>query len=412
MVSYRRGQLEKSALGSTTKGIIHRICNDFGNMQATQFIDDLQNVVTEYMKTSSFSVGISDLIANKKTQDSIVHAITTQKQEVQSIIEKVHLGTFENNTSASNNMHFESNINKVLNKATEQAGKIGRKSLNKNNRFLMIVNSGSKGNLINISQMISCLGQTNVDGKRIPYGFENRTLPHFSKFDDSPGARGFIENSYISGLTAPELFFHAMGGRIGLIDTAVKTSQTGYIQRRLIKGLEDIKIEYDMTVRNNKGKIIQFNYGDDNFDSTKTENQSISLVGMSIEDIYLHYDIMGSVEIVNLFTKGTATRYRKQKKELEKKTKEYIEKTIQARNDLIEKVFSNTDENNVKTPISFQNTITNIQGQLNLSENSLVDITPLEAFELIESYLKKFSKLSYSKPTELFNILYNFLLDS
>ena len=407
---FRRGQLEKSALGSTTKGIIHRICNDFGNMQATQFIDDLQNVVTEYMKTSSFSVGISDLIANKKTQDSIVHAITTQKQEVQSIIEKVHLGTFENNTSASNNMHFESNINKVLNKATEQAGKIGRKSLNKNNRFLMIVNSGSKGNLINISQMISCLGQTNVDGKRIPYGFENRTLPHFSKFDDSPGARGFIENSYISGLTAPELFFHAMGGRIGLIDTAVKTSQTGYIQRRLIKGLEDIKIEYDMTVRNNKGKIIQFNYGDDNFDSTKTENQSISLVGMSIEDIYLHYDIMGSVEIVNLFTKGTATRYRKQKKELEKKTKEYIEKTIQARNDLIEKVFSNTDENNVKTPISFQNTITNIQGQLNLSENSLVDITPLEAFELIESYLKKFSKLSYSKPTELFNILYNFYL--
>ena len=148
---YRRGQLEKSALGSTTKGIIHRICNDFGNMQATQFIDDLQNVVTEYMKTSSFSVGISDLIANKNTQDSIVHAITTQKQEVQSIIEKVHLGTFENNTSASNNMHFESNINKVLNKATEQAGKIGRKSLSKNNRFLMIVNSGSKGNLININ---------------------------------------------------------------------------------------------------------------------------------------------------------------------------------------------------------------------------------------------------------------------
>ena len=407
---YRRGQLEKSALGSTTKGIIHRICNDFGNMQATQFIDDLQNVVTEYMKTSSFSVGISDLIANKNTQDSIVHAITTQKQEVQSIIEKVHLGTFENNTSASNNMHFESNINKVLNKATEQAGKIGRKSLSKNNRFLMIVNSGSKGNLINISQMISCLGQTNVDGKRIPYGFENRTLPHFCKFDDSPGARGFIENSYISGLTAPELFFHAMGGRIGLIDTAVKTSQTGYIQRRLIKGLEDIKVEYDMTVRNNKGKIIQFNYGDDNFDSTKTENQPVSLVGMSIEDIYLHYDIMGSVEIVNLFTKGTATRYRKQKKDLEKKTKEYIEKTIQARNDMIANVFNNTDENCLYHPISFQNTITNIQGQLNLNENSLVDITPLETFELVESYLNNFSKLTYCKPTALFEILYKFYL--
>ena len=327
---YIRGQLEKKVIGSTTKGILHRICNDFGNMQSSNFVDDLQNIITEYMKSSSFSVGISDLIADKKTQDNIIHAITTQKQEVQSIIEKVHLGTFENNTSNTNKNEFELNINNVLNKATEQAGKIGRNSLSKNNRFLMIVNCGSKGSLINISQMISCLGQTNVDGKRIPYGFDDRTLPHFSKFDDSPSARGFIENSYISGLTAPELFFHAMGGRIGLIDTAVKTSQTGYIQRRLIKGLEDIKVEYDMTIRNNMGKIIQFKYGDDNFDSTKTENQFIPLVGMSVEDIYAHYDILGTTEIVNLFTKGTATRFRKQKKNMLEKCKLYIDNMLEA----------------------------------------------------------------------------------
>ena len=128
---YIRGQMEKSVLGSTTKGILHRICNDFGNMQNSHFVDDLQNIITEYMKTSSFSVGISDLIADKKTQDNIIHAITTQKQEVQSIIEKVHLGTFENDTSSSNNKEFETSINNVLNKATEQAGKIGRKSLSK-----------------------------------------------------------------------------------------------------------------------------------------------------------------------------------------------------------------------------------------------------------------------------------------
>ena len=151
---YIRGNLEKSVLGSTTKGILHRICNDFGNMQATEFVDDLQNIITEYMKSSSFSVGISDLIANKETQDKIILAILKQKEEVQGVIEKVHLGTFENNTSASNNTEFETSINNVLNKATEQAGKIGRNSLNKNNRFLMIVNCGSKGTLINISQMI------------------------------------------------------------------------------------------------------------------------------------------------------------------------------------------------------------------------------------------------------------------
>ena len=119
--------------------------------------------------------------------------------------------------------------------------KIGRKSLSKNNRFVTMVNAGSKGNNINIAQMISCLGQQNVDGKRIPYGFDNRTLPHFNKFDDSPEARGFVGSSFIQGLTPEELFFHAMSGRVGLIDTAVKTSQTGYIQRRLIKSLEDLK---------------------------------------------------------------------------------------------------------------------------------------------------------------------------
>lgn len=411
---YIRGQLEKSVLGSTTKGIIHRICNDFGNMQSTHFVDDLQNVVTEYMKTSAFSVGISDLIADRKTQDSIIQAITVQKQEVQSIIDKVHLGIFENNTSHSNQKEFEGSVNNVLNKATEQAGKIGRKSLSKTNRFLMIVNSGSKGSLINISQMVSCVGQTNVDGKRIPYGFDSRTLPHFSKYDDSPNARGFIENSYISGLTASELFFHAMGGRIGLIDTAVKTSQTGYIQRRLIKGLEDIKVEYDMTVRNNKGKIIQFTYGDDGFDSIRVECQTIPLVGMTTEDVYVYYDIIGvndqHNDLLDIYNKGTVTRVKRQREKTAAKCKEYIDTMLETRDTLVTNVFLNKNDNDVRMPIAFQNIIANIQGQLNLSASSIIDITPFEAFELIEEYYRKMEQIHYAPPTELFRVMYYYYL--
>ena len=411
---YIRGQIEKSVLGSTTKGIIHRICNDYGHMSAASFIDDLQNIITEYMKSSSFSVGISDLIANKKTQDSIIQVITAQKQSVQSLIEKIHLGIFENPTANTNLVEFEQNVNNILNKATEEAGKIGRKSLSKDNRFLMIVESGSKGTPINISQMISCLGQTNVDGKRIPYGFESRTLPHFSKFDDSPNARGFIENSYISGLTAPELFFHAMGGRIGLIDTAVKTSQTGYIQRRLIKGLEDLKVEYDMTVRNNKGKIIQFAYGDDGFDSTRVENQTIPLVGMSIEDIYMHYDIIGindqTHDTIQIYTKGTSTRIKKQIGETKEKCQKYIDKMIKSRNNIVKGVFKYKNENTVRVPVAFQNIIANIQGQLALNANSIVDITPLEAFVLIEEYYEKLNMIKFVQPTSLFAVLYYFYL--
>ena len=889
---YIRGQIEKSVLGASTKGIIHRMFNDFGPMTAANFIDDLQNIINEYMKSSSFSVGVSDLIANKKTQDQIIRIISDQKMEVQTELEKLHLGIFENDTSNTNMVQFETNINNILNKATEQAGKEGRKSLNKDNRFLMIVNSGSKGNLVNISQMISCVGQTNVDGKRISYGFNDRTLPHYKKFDDSPSARGFIENSYISGLTAPELFFHAMGGRIGLIDTAVKsvtwetpiviiendkpkyieigkwideqldnakpedvqhfterrmelmntdsvyipttdedgivtwgeitaitrhdpgtelyeiktsggrsvivteskslliwnpetkklkemltpdikvgdcvpvtevlckppvvldtldmsdylpkdkyvygtefnqaiqimnqsmndrqkipagwwsehngktftlpytkksslqrasvrsnidniqsgyiypyharrtdtcvpdmfqlneengifiglllaeghcaaktvsitnnnekiqefveqwfnkhsisyskkekvsgtykstsiignssvlstflkafvghkaenkhipteayianesfvigllngyysgdgtisknsidvssaskrliegismlcsrlgifgkvsmsqiktnnfgtknikpsyrmrigaqwgkifsenvslleetknnkmnsitwrkshmnfktynnivldeiveinildtakypkvydltipstlnfglanglqvrdTSTTGYIQRRLIKGLEDLKVEYDMTVRNNRGKIIQFKYGDDGFDSTKAENQVIPLVGMSVEDVYLHYDIAGinddKSDILRVYTKGAVTRMKKQKAETMKKTKTYIDKMLDVRELIVKNIFKYKNENTVKVPVAFQNIIANVQGQLGLNSHSITDITPLEAFELIEDTFETIKKLIFAPPTPLFEILYYYYL--
>jgi len=411
---YTRGQLEKSVLGSTTKGILHRVFNDYGPKACADFNDNLQNVVTEYMKSSAYSVGVSDLIADKITQEKIIQVITTQKTEVQALIDKVHLGVFENTTANTNIAEFETSVNNILNKATEQSGKIGRTSLDQNNRFLMIVNSGSKGSLINISQMISCLGQQNVDGKRIPYGFDSRTLPHYSKFDDSPNARGFIENSYISGLTAPELFFHAMGGRIGLIDTAVKTSQTGYIQRRLIKGLEDLKVEYDMTVRNNMGKIIQFAYGDDGFDSTKVENQSIPLVGMSVEDIYMHFDIIGindqTSELLTVYTKSTASRIKKQKEDTKKRCQTYIDKMLAARDDIVKGVFNNKNDNNVVLPVALQNIIANIQGQLGLNSSSTVDITPLEAFELIEDNFKKMNQLAYAPLTRLFEIVYYYYL--
>jgi len=409
-----RGQLDKSVISSTTKGILHRVHNDFGPMACVDFNDNLQNIVTEYLKTSSYSVGISDLIANKATQTQILTVIAKQKAEVKELIDKVHLGIFENNTSRSSNTEFETTVNNILNKATDEAGQIGRDSLDAGNKFLIIINSGSKGTPINISQMISCLGQTNVDGKRIPYGFDGRTLPHFHKFDDSPGARGFIENSYISGLTAPELFFHAMGGRIGLIDTAVKTSQTGYIQRRLIKGLEDLKVEYDMTVRNNMGKIIQFKYGDDSFDTGRVENQTIPLVGMSVEDIYMHYDIIGindqSSELLSVYNRSAISRMKKQKVDAQQKCRSYITEMLSMRDQLVEKVFRNKNENSISMPVSFQNIIVNIQGQLGLNANSVVDITPLEAFELIEENFKKMNQFVFAPLTKLFEVMYYFYL--
>ena len=409
-----RGQIDKKVLGAATTGVLQRICNDFGNMAAAEFVDDLQNIVNEYMKVSGYSVGISDLIADNETYEKIVTNITNKKNEVKSLIDQTHLGVFENKTGKSNEEEFEMQVNGLLNQAVEDAGKIGRKSLTKDNRFVIMVNAGSKGSELNISQMIAALGQQNVDGKRIPYGFDSRTLPHFNKFDDSPGARGFVESSYINGLSPTELFFHAQGGRVGLIDTAVKTSQTGYIQRRLIKGLEDCKVGYDMTVRNNKNKIIQFRYGDDSVDTVRVENQYLPLTEMSLEEVYAHYhmpsDNLKDKIFTTSYTKPAIRRIKQQKTDLENKTKGVLEFMLESRKLIMKNVFGNSNVSKIHIPIAFTHIINNVQNQQNIQSNSLVDITPLEAFELIDDKFANLNKLHYAKPNDLFKTMYYFYL--
>ena len=404
-----RGQLDKGIFGKGTKGLLQRVVNDFGNMRAAKFIDDLQNIVTNYMLGSGYSVGISDLIANKTTSDAIVEKITQKKQDVVDLLHQTQLGVFTNKTGKSNHEQLESEVNGILNEAAAESGKIGRKNLEQENRFVIMVNAGSKGSDLNISQMISCLGQQNVDGKRIPYGFDDRTLPHFKKYDDSPGARGFVENSFIGGLTPEELFFHAMGGRVGLIDTAVKTSQTGYIQRRLIKGMEDFKIEYDMTVRNHQNKIVQFSYGGDSFDTVRVENQNLPLVDMSIEDIYAHFEMNVKGDII--YTPETSRRITSQKDELSKTCKYHIDEMIKAQHEIVRNIFNYKRGSMVHMPVAFTHIIQNIQNQQNIQSNSLVDITPLEAFKMVENVINNVLSVStYCKPNVLFTVMYNFFL--
>ena len=425
-----RGQMDKKVLSGGTKGLIQRINNDFGNIAASNFIDNLQNIVTKYMVSSSFSVGVSDLMSNAETNAGIVNVIADKKQNVQTVIDNVQLGNFENNTGKTNVDEFEYQVNNILNQATNDSGKIGLNSLDKNNRFVNMVKAGSKGSDLNISFMISCLGQQNVDGKRIPYGFDQRTLPHYNKYDDSPTARGFVESSYVNGLSPQELFFHAMGGRVGLIDTAVKTSTTGYIQRRLIKGLEDLMVNYDMTIRNNKSKIVQFNYGEDNFDTVKMENQYLPLVDMNIQDIYDHYLLPTDKDQLKTFyniftpdiypkdkdkvpkdkTKEAYDAIKLRKKQELDRSKKYVEMMISAKDEIIKNVFNNKDDNTVCMPVSFKYIIENIKEQMHITSTSLVNISLIDAYDIIEYYYTKLSHFTYFKPNKLFKVMYFFFL--
>jgi len=217
------GQFDKSVFSKASKGIIHMTYNDYGSKETVDLLDAMQSTIEQFLIYNGFSVGISDLIADSATKDEMNVKIEEKKSEVESILLNIHQDLFDNNTGKTNQAEFEDKIFGILNKATELSGEIGYNSLANENRMTAMVRAGSKGGPINIAQMIACVGQQNIEGKRIPYGFEDRTLPHFKKYDDGAEARGFIQNSFINGLTPTEFFFHAMSGREGLIDTAVKS---------------------------------------------------------------------------------------------------------------------------------------------------------------------------------------------
>jgi len=187
---------------------------------------------------------------------------------------------------------FEAEVNQQLNDARDKSGNIALEDLSNANRLRNMVQAGSKGNNINISQIMACVGQQNVEGKRIPYGFKKRTLPHFAKDDFGPESKGFVQNSYFLGLTPSELYFHAMGGREGLIDTAVKTAETGYISRRLMKALEDIMVKYDGSVRSSKEQLIQFLYGEDGVSGEHVEDMTIDLMKMDDQTLDRKYNFL------------------------------------------------------------------------------------------------------------------------
>ncbi|KAG0244439.1 DNA-directed RNA polymerase II subunit rpb1 [Actinomortierella wolfii] len=271
----------KKTVGTSGGGLIHVIMNQHGPEVAKTFFNGCQTVVNYWLLQNGFSIGIGDTVADRETVIGITSIISNAKANVAELILQAQQDKLECKPGMTLRETFESNVNKVLNTARDDAGKMAQQSLREDNNVKQMVVAGSKGSYINVSQMTACVGQQNVEGKRIPFGFKYRTLPHFTKDDHSPESRGFVENSYLRGLTPQEFFFHAMGGREGLIDTAVKTAETGYIQRRLVKALEDVMVKYDGTVRNSLGHVIQFCYGEDGMDACFVEKQKLDSVQLS-----------------------------------------------------------------------------------------------------------------------------------
>lgn len=266
------GQIGKTTLGGNKTGLIYHLLRDNSNEIACEIMHRIAKLSARWLSNYGMTIGISDVTPARDL--SAINRAEIQKAygEYHNFLALHSRGELEAKPGMSPDETLESLLNLTLSKVRETVGDNCIKHLDRYNKPLIMALCGSKGNSVNLSQMIGCVGQQTVGGKRITYGFTERSLPHFSRLIETPEARGFVKNSFYSGLTATEFFFHTMGGREGIIDTAVKTADTGYMQRRLIKLIEDIGVMYDHTVRTcDRKDIVQFRYGDDGLDPMKTE---------------------------------------------------------------------------------------------------------------------------------------------
>ncbi|KAH9661159.1 DNA-directed RNA polymerase III subunit 1 [Citrus sinensis] len=269
------GQLGKATLGNGNKdGLYSVLLRDYGAHATSGCMNRLAKLSARWIGNHGFSIGIDDVQPKKELSDKKGKLISENYEVCNVKIKEYNEGKLQLKPGCDAAQTLEAVITDILNRIREDAGKACMGSLPWRNSPLIMSQCGSKGSPINISQMVACVGQQSVGGRRAPNGFIDRSLPHFPRKAKEPAAKGFVANSFYSGLSATEFFFHTMGGREGLVDTAVKTADTGYMSRRLIKALEDLSIQYDNSVRNAGGCIVQFLYGDDGMDPANMEGKS------------------------------------------------------------------------------------------------------------------------------------------
>ncbi|WP_254537110.1 DNA-directed RNA polymerase subunit A' [Halomarina litorea] len=257
------GTVDEDAVGAFGGEVVDTICKQYSTTRARMFINEVATLAMRSIMHFGFSIGIDDESVPREAEEQITEAIDNAYERVQELIETYENGDLESLPGRTVDETLEMKIMQTLGKARDSAGDIADEYLEDDNPAVVMARSGARGSMLNLTQMAGCVGQQAVRGERINRGYEDRTLSHYQPDDLSADAHGFVESSYRSGLTPREFFFHAMGGREGLVDTAVRTSKSGYLQRRLINALSELETQYDGTVRDTSDTIVQFEFGED-----------------------------------------------------------------------------------------------------------------------------------------------------
>ena len=271
-----KGVMDKGTLGEEAGLMLRNIHKKYGADEAIRIIGKMFKLGIKLLLKRGFTTSISDEDLDEGSVEKVNEILNKAEDDVQSLINLYHQGKLEIFPGRTAEETLELKILEVLNKARNETGKVIMQHP-KRTHALIMAESGARGNFLNMVQMAALVGQQAMRGKRIEKGYINRTLSCFKKGELGPAARGFVRNSFKSGLKPHEFFFSAITGRDSLMDTALRTPKSGYLYRRLANAMQDLKVEYDGTVREASGKIIQFSYGEDNIDVGKSENGMINV---------------------------------------------------------------------------------------------------------------------------------------
>jgi len=271
------GVVDEKVFGVEDGELLKILDRDLGRIKTIQTLEHAFILGTNYLTNHGFTISVDDLNVNEKVRNSTREVIQEAEEETKRIIENYKIGKLDVIPGKTAEETREIKILQTLNSIRTRIGKIVGKEMPKTNPVSVMMDSGAGGNVLNVTQMACCVGQQALWAKRISIGYSNRTLSFFKENDLSPKSRGFIYNSFLKGLEPYEFFFGAITGRDALMDTALRTPKSGYLYRRLANALQDIRVEYDKTVRDGSGNIIQYKYGEDGKDiSGLHKNKDIS----------------------------------------------------------------------------------------------------------------------------------------
>ena len=265
------GVIDKNSIGEEAGMMLRFIHKKYGVLKTVEILERMLKLGTEVLLNVGFTTGLVDTDLPKSGKDRIERVISKAYEDVRELTQMFmdkKLDVFPGKTLRET---FELKTIEILNKARNESGSVVSEVCDKKSATIIMSSSGARGNLLNLAQMSALVGQQALRGKRIDKGYFGRTLSHFKRGDLGPEAHGFIRDGFKGGLMPHEFFFGAITGRDSLMDTALRTPKSGYLYRRLSNAMQDLKVEYDETVRDASGKIIQFAYGEDGIDVSKSE---------------------------------------------------------------------------------------------------------------------------------------------